>query len=124
MRKIKIEIGKKEIGFRFGLAFVGELLDETDLSIDEVVNKMTKNPFKMVPLIMFYSAKNYYERAEQTMPFTRYELSDLIDDNGGVNSKEVIDFLNAFTASMNKGVPKEKVKTINGVKQKAEVKKK
>jgi hypothetical protein len=117
MREIKLTIGKEEMGFSFGLAFLGELLEETNMSIEEVGTKITRNPFRTVPLIMYYSAKQYAERTVKDFNYTLLDFVDLIDENGGVASKEAITFLEAFTGSLNKGVPKEKAtRKKNGTK--------
>lgn len=107
MKEIKIKIGSQEIGFSFGLAFLGEFLDVTDLSLEEISVKVQKNPFKMVPLIMLHSSLAYSERHGLENNHTIFTMGDLIDENGGVSSDAVLVFLKAFTKSMIKGVPKD-----------------
>ena len=51
MNKATLKISKKEFHFSFGLGFLGELLDNLDLSIDQVGDKITKNPFKLCAFI-------------------------------------------------------------------------
>ena len=107
MNKITLKINDKELEFSFGLAFLGELIEKTDLSLEDIIAKMNKNPFKMVPMIMFYSASYALERKGKEVDFTRFDISDWIDTSGGIADKSVVKFIEAFTLSLTKGVPKE-----------------
>ena len=102
-----LKIGDRELGFSFGLAFLGELLEQTDLSIDEIVSKMNRNPFKMIPTIMYYSTKLYSERRGEEFVFSLFDVTDWLDEAGGVGNENVAKFLKAFTSSLTKDVPKE-----------------
>jgi len=107
MRKITIKLNGKDILFRFGLGFLGDLLDDSGLTIDEIVRKLNENPFKIIPLMMYHSAKSAMEAEGKEIDFNKYDIADWIDDAGGISSPEVVDFLNAFTSSLVKNVPKQ-----------------
>lgn len=117
MIKIKLTVHKKEIDFIFGLGFMGEVLETLDLSIDEVVKKLERNPFLMVPTLMFISAKSAKEETGDEIDFTPKELINWIDESGGLGQDSVVTFLNTFTKSLVKDVPKEK-ETKSGSKKK------
>jgi len=107
MNVVKIKIADQEIDFAFGLGFLGEALDELNISINDIQDKLTRNPFKIVPSLMYHSAKYAQFRKgkyEETI-FTNEKMIDLIDSGGGVSQPGVILCLQAFTNSLIKGVP-------------------
>lgn len=114
--KIELTIDSKVINFHLGLGFVGELLDEQNIGIEELMDKLNKNAFKMLPIIMESSYRyNCFRENKETS----LDLIDFIDalDNEGVNSGVFSEFLNAFTKSLTKDVPEEKVKKSTGKKK-------
>jgi len=107
MDNLTLKINDRLLEFTFGLGFLGELLDHTNLSIDELVDKLNKNPFKMIPVIMFESADYVLKKQSKDIDFTQYDFTDWIDLDGGVGSESIVRFLDAFTHSLTKDVPKE-----------------
>jgi hypothetical protein len=89
------------------MGFLGKLLSDLDLNIEEVMQQVTKNPFKMIPIIMFGAAEYGFERKGEECKYTIYDFIDFIDADGGIQAKSVQKFLEAFTNSMIKDVPKE-----------------
>lgn len=118
MKYIKLEIQGNEIEFNFGLAFLGELLESTGLTIEQIIEGLQKNPFKIVPQIMFESVKHAKARRGKVLEMTVYDMADLIDESGGINQKAVEDFLSAFYQSLTKDVPKEDSPEKDEVKKK------
>ena len=107
MNRIKLKLKGREFDFTFGLGFLGELLDVLDISIDEVVGKLNRNPFKMIPFLMYRSAKYSFELEGKDFDYTILDFITWIEEEGGFTSKSVESFLVAFTNSMTKGVPVE-----------------
>jgi hypothetical protein len=107
---MRLTINGKELEFTFGMGFLGELLDETDLSLDEVLLKFDKNPFKFIPLCMYVSTKYAYELKGKKIDFDRHTLVKWIEADGGLtdDNKSVIEFTKAFSDSLFKNVPEEK----------------
>ena len=105
MNVVRIKIADQEIDFAFGLGFLGEALDELNISINDIQDKLTRNPFKIVPSLMYHSAKYAKFRKKEDGGFTHDEMIDLIDSGGGVSQPGVILFLQSFTSSLIKGVP-------------------
>ena len=110
MKPISLDIGDRKFEFSFGLSFLGDLIEETELTIDEIVDRLTTNPFKMVPTMMYLSAKNAADRNGSNLDFSYHELVDIIDEAGGINQDAVEVFLSTFTKTLTKDVPKEKSK--------------
>jgi hypothetical protein len=102
-----ITVHKTKFNFHFGMGFLGELLDDLDTDIEGVMEKVNKNPFKMIPIIMFGAAKYGFERKDEECKYTLYDFIDFIDADGGIQAKSVQKFLEAFTNSVIKDVPKE-----------------
>ena len=107
MNKVKITLHKTQFEFHFGLGFLGELVENLDMGIDEIMTSVSKNPFKIIPIIMHASAGYNAKRNEQEFNYTVYDFIDFIDADGGIGAKSVDKFLTAFTNSMVKDVPKE-----------------
>ena len=105
---ITLEYGGKNLKFSFGLGFLGELLEVTGLDIDAVVLKLKQNPFRMIPLMMYYSTFWAYRLEDKELDFTLVEFINWVDKDGGVSTDKTQKFLDSFTESLNKDVPKEK----------------
>lgn len=107
MNSLKLTINKREIEFHFGLYFLGELLDELDLSFDDMSIRVQENPFKFIPQLMFFSAKYAYTRKGEVIDFNLFTLIDWIEYDGGFANPNMENFLNAFSSSLTKNVPKD-----------------
>lgn len=117
MNNITLKIADRELEFSFGLGFLGELFDETGLDIHEVAKKVTTNPFKMVPLLMYYSSAYALRRAGKEVDYTVYDFIDWLDESGGIGNPNTNVFLKAFTQSMIKNVPKDNSKQTGSKKK-------
>ena len=118
MNAIKLTINKRELDFTFGLGFLGELLEALDMDIENVVVSINKNPFKIIPALMFHSASYAKKRKGQKVDFTLYDLTDWIEEDGGIGNNNVVDFCNAFNESLMSGVPQEQETTDKAPKKK------
>jgi len=107
MKKINLFIGGEYRDFYFGLGFLGNLLDKEGLMVHQIDDKIKENPFKWVPLIMFYSAAFGYARKSENAPFDSFDVADWID-NLEPNSTIIIDFFAAFRNSLQKDVPEQR----------------
>lgn len=121
--KIKLNFEGKELGFHFGLGFLGELLDNLGFSIDDLQSNIEKNPFKVIPKLMHTSYSYNLKREGKDVVLKLYDFIDLLDSVGGVTSEGVSLFLTAFTDSMTKDVPVSKNKIPTAGKRKANPKK-
>lgn len=105
MNIIKLKYKEKEITFSLGLYFVGEIQFVYDMDIEKVVNSLDKNPLKFLPEFMYYSAKTHKELNGEAFEMTKGQMISLISEDGGINSKNSIAFLEAFNNSLIKNVP-------------------
>lgn len=109
MKEVKIKLGKTEFEFRFGLWFFGELKDNHGIGMEEIQVRIKENPFKLVPVLMLEAAKYSAKRKGKKFNHTEFDFVDAIDDDGGISSDGFLEFIEAFTDSMTKDVPKEPV---------------
>ena len=109
---MKLQINNKELEFSFGLGFLGELLESTGKSMDEILTAMDKNPYRFIPLAMFHSTKYAYKRKGKDIDFDFYQFTDWIEQDGGLTdtNKSAIKFIEEFTNSLFKDVPQEEGK--------------
>lgn len=101
----KLELGGKNRGFKFGLSFLSNVLDHLDISIADLGEAMQKNPFKVLPVMIFEAHKSNELKARREIDFVLEDVYDWIDDAGGVAGQPVKEFIAAWTLSMNKDVP-------------------
>jgi len=110
MNKIILNIGGEDREFRFGLGFIGNLLDSENISMNEIDGKLAENPFKWIPLIMYHSCAYAVKRTGNIPLFDSEDVADWIDESGGMASESVTAFFKAFNESLTKNVPEDKSK--------------
>jgi hypothetical protein len=115
---ITLKIADKELKCSLGLMFLGEFLDVVDMTLEEVGEKMGKNPFKLLPKMVYTSAKVEAELNDEDFGMTLKELVELIEKDGGIASPAMTLFVNAWTKSMLAGVPEEESAEEGGEKAK------
>jgi len=100
-KAIEIVVNEQTLKCSFGLGFLGECLENLDLSVVQIGEKLDKNPFKWIPTLMYESIKY-----SKDVDFTLDDLVEWLDDEEG--KKTMNDFLLAFIKSLSKDVPKQK----------------
>ena len=98
--------------------FLGDFLEEVNLSLEEVGKKMQKNPFKILPKMIYVSAKTETEIAGEDFDLTLKDVVEMIEKDGGISSEQVVKFINKWTESMTQGVPKSEAEEGDGKKKK------
>jgi len=118
MSTLKLTIDKKEYNFTLGLGFLGEVLDELDLDITQLISKYDKNPFKYVPILVYHSAKYSNELDNKEVNFTLKDIIRGIENDGALTDKNtsIIKFNEAFVRSLTKDVPVEEIE-VNDAKE-------
>ena len=107
MNYIEFEIGNKSRGFKFGLGFLGDVLDYLDTDLAGFGEMMTKNPFKCIPLILYFAHKRDLERKEQPIDFKLIDVEDWVDDIGnGFNNDNIVESLRIVIKTIQKHLPK------------------
>jgi len=108
MNKLTLTINKEKVDFRLGLGFLGKALDELGLSIDELGSKLSVNVFLYAPKLMYYSYEYAMLRDGKTDIKDYNSFVDDLDDDGSFINGNVNKFLEVFTNSLTKDVPKQK----------------
>ena len=109
MKSITLNIGGEDRVFYFGLGFLGNLLESENIAMNEIDAKLAENPFKWIPLIMFYSCAFGFKHKGENPLFDAFDVADWIDEVG-MDSEVVTSFFKAFTQSLTKDVPEDKSK--------------
>ena len=106
---MKLKINNRELEFKLGVGFLGELIDETGKSLEDVLNGIDNNPYKYVPIAMYVSAKYALQRQNKQVDFDRFTFIDWIEADGGLTdkNKSAIHFLQELTKDLTKDVPIE-----------------
>ena len=113
-KKAEIEFGGETRTFYFGIGFLGMFVENTTNTLATLEDNLLKNPFKVLPELMYYSLLYGYLKQDLTPEFTKYDVMEWIDEGGiGVSSVAVVEFRNALIESLNPKLPEEK-----GVKKK------
>ena len=104
MKSITLEIGGEKRVFHFGLGFLGNFLEKENIQFHEIDEKIKCNPFKWMPLIMFYSLSFGYTRKNEFAPFDAFDVAEWVDELG-IDNSIIFDFFEAFRQSLTKDVP-------------------
>ena len=102
---ITLKFKTRKLDCSLGLLFLGELLDDLDMSLEDIGEKMQKNPFRLVPKMIYISAKIEAEMGGDDFDLTLKDVVGLLEEDGGLGSPQVVKFINSWTASLTDGVP-------------------
>lgn len=129
MKQIELELGGEKRTFYFGLGFLGNLLEKENILLEEINEKLLKNSYKWMPLIMYHSLAWGYIKKGEPVLFDAVDVADWIDDLEEFEEVEVVikinedgtkettkvplqtvvrRFFKAFWESINKNVPEQK----------------
>ena len=106
-KKAKITIGETQFNFWFGLGFFSNLRDNHGIGMEDIQKGLIENSFKLVPILMLEAAKYSAFRRKVSFKRTVFDFIDAIDDDGGISAPAYLEFIEAFTNSMTRDVPKE-----------------
>lgn len=101
MNYITLKLNEKEWGAKLGLGYLRYLDAEAGIKIEEIDDLMKGAKSLIgVPKLIYYSIKYNCKKSKVTFNFTEEDVFDWIDDDGGLASPSIVDFINAFTASL------------------------
>ena len=108
MNKLTLTINNENVDFRFGLGFLGKALEELKIGIEDIGKNLSEYPFTYAPKLMYYSYEYSMLRDGKADVKDYNTFLDSLDDDGSFSNGNVEKFLNAFTTSLTKDVPKNK----------------
>jgi hypothetical protein len=101
--RIEITLGGEPRALHFGMGFVGELLEGTGKDLSEIGEALAKNPYKWAPEIIHRAMAYASQRDKKEFGVSLQEVTDWIDDEGGITSQVIEDSMKAFNDSLFKG---------------------
>ena len=112
-KEIKLELNGQEYTFPLGLKFLGMCLNNLDLTITELADKMDGNAFMWSPIVMYESLKCGYG---EDLNLTKDEFLDLLDnDENGI--LKIGNFNRAFVKTLNPDLPPQPKKKVTQKKK-------
>ncbi len=91
-----LEFNGQEYKAKFGLAVIGNTIKHLDLELQEFFQLFAKN----LPLVAAPLVYNSLKKGSPDIGLTLDDVEDLIDEDGGLTSPQLIKFIEAFTASI------------------------
>ena len=107
MNYIEFQVGGKLRGFKFGIGFLGDILKHYDTDLQGFGNIVSKNPFSVLPALLFYGHYHDAIRKGATIDFTIYNVEDwvdLVDDP--LNDKNFVSAIQRCIDSIVRYLPK------------------
>ncbi|HUS89828.1 MAG TPA: hypothetical protein VMW91_10810 [Desulfosporosinus sp.] len=106
MNRIEIEIGGKLRTFIFGLGFLGEILDYLDTNVEGLGKMMDRNPFKVIPAILYFGHKSELEITGRPVDFTFNDACTWVEEmENSYAHPDIEKVLKHMISSMRKNVP-------------------
>ena len=109
MNKIKITLGGEDRDVRFGLGVLGDIQEHLNIDMSELGIMLSKNPFKIIPVAIYFGIKYEVEKTGSIPDFTLFDVLEWIEDLEGGYTNTVIDEASlCFMRSLVKNVPNMK----------------
>lgn len=106
MNYIEIEIGGKKRGFKFGLGFLGDILEHFDIDVGGFGEMLSKNPFKAIPAIIYFGHAYDVKKKGQIVDFSLLDVDEWVEElEHGYANENIEALLNVLLDSMRKNVP-------------------
>jgi hypothetical protein len=86
----------KEYKAKFGLAVIGKTVKDLDLDLQQFFKILLENMPLVAPVLVFNSLKKGNPEEDLTLE----QVENMIDEDGGLFSSQLIKFIDAFTASI------------------------
>lgn len=86
----------KEYKAKFGLAVIGNTIKHLDLELQEFFQMFAKN----LPLVAAPLMYNSLKKGNPEIALSLEDVEDIIDEDGGLTSPQLIKFIESFTASI------------------------
>lgn len=105
MNSIKLTIGGKNRSFRLGLGMLGDVMDHLDVGADKMDRMISQNPFKAIPVMMYFAHVHECKKAGEAIDFTIEDFKEWLDEEGWSQGKSMTAFMRAYLESVSKYAP-------------------
>ena len=111
MNLIERKIGGEVRAFRFGLGFLGEVLDVLNTDIEGLGKEMVRNPYKVIPLVLFLGYRSEREISNLPMDVEMKDVHQWLEEiEGSYSDPVVMDITKCMMDNILKYLPKAEVK--------------
>ena len=118
MNYIEFQIGGKLRGFKFGIGFLGDILKHYDVDIIGFGDLISKNPFSVLPAILYYGHYHDIVRKGGAIDFKLYTVEDWVEDiENPMNDANMVSVTERCINSVIKYLPKNENKAVEGEKK-------
>jgi hypothetical protein len=118
-QSLEINLGGKNRTFTFGILFLANALERSEFEdYNDMLLKLSKNPFKYAPIMMYESLVNTYKKNKQDIDFTETEIQDWLDEDYADGMNAMLLFINVFMGNTENKTPIEDNKNAKGSKKK------
>ncbi len=107
-QQLYLHLGGKKRKFTFGILFLGNLLERNEFEdYNDMLIKVSKNPFKYAPILMFESLVNTCNKESKQVDFNESDVLNWIDKDYLKGSEKMLEFLNVFMGTNENKTPVE-----------------
>lgn len=96
---IKLNIGGKERGLKFGIGFLQQFTEQENMSITDMLVKFETDSFLTVPKMIYHSLSYNDKLAGNSIDYTVNDVYDWVDDLG-IQSETVTRYCETFLESI------------------------
>ena len=107
--EIKLNLGKKDRLFTFGIIFLGEVLERLDTDYNTLLEKVSRNPFKYAPILMYESLRNSCRLQKVDVDFVEDDIVVWLEAEDFIGVDVMLSFINAFMGTQENKTPVEEV---------------
>lgn len=120
---VKLDIGGKERGFKFGNYVIGMTIKDLGVNMVEFDKIALENPFLVFPVLMYHAAAYNEKTAKRIVDFDQMDVNVWIDEiEGGLNSPVMSQFSQAFVEAVH-GIKTDHSEQISTITEESKKKK-
>jgi len=105
VKELKLKLNGKNKTFTFGLIYIGEVLERLDIDYNTLLIKVSKNPFKYAPILMFESLRNSYRIDKKEVDFTEDDIVNWLESEDLLGVDVMLKFVHAFMGTNENPTP-------------------
>ena len=118
-QQLKLKLGGKNRLFTFGILFLGNALERVEFEdYNDMLLKVSKNPFKYAPILMYESLLNTYKKQNKEVDFTELDVVNWLDKDYEQGMADMLEFVQVFLGTNENKAPIEDGKQEDNSKKK------